>query len=85
MKFNPRYEHQLIQFGKVKELDYKNQCFDSRAPRFKGPSVDENPGPGEYEEIPPEPLGGYMSKLTRPKVVMSNPGLTYTLKDLSKP
>ena len=47
--------------------------------------MDENPGPGEYEEIPPEPLGGYMSKLTRPKVVMSNPGLTYTLKDLSKP
>jgi hypothetical protein len=43
-------EEYFSQFGRLKEKSYKNQCFDSRRPRFdKNEYTTPNPGPGEYD------------------------------------
>ncbi|CAD8167461.1 unnamed protein product [Paramecium octaurelia] len=75
------------QFGKITELNYQNQCFDSREPRFKYIS-DENPGPGQYKaDNQFNESGGYMSKLPRqpPKDNMIVPVGNYVVQDLSRP
>ncbi|CAK80045.1 unnamed protein product (macronuclear) [Paramecium tetraurelia] len=75
------------QFGKITELNYQNQCFDSREPRFKY-IADVNPGPGQYlADNQFNETGGYMSKLPRqpPKDNMIVPVGNYIVQDLSKP